>query len=253
MSLENLTSEESDAVVHLTKLIKANDLDKDLSKAKKSGDGEDNSDSEDSYNEAYMKKYMKQFSSKNPDYMKKMGFMKKAIDTQVAVAGENNDLSVDATMIDGTELFKTFQEFAGTLLKAFEIQNERIAELEEKIQFSNDVVAASGEVLIKASETLDKIAELPAPLKSQQVADPALIQKAQPVHSISSRDDLLQKAKDLDIRQVKDALFKAATEQNNQAAGLALSKLEMSGNRLQLLDPATLRTVTSIVQVPAQA
>lgn len=251
---DDILIDDSDSVVHLKNLIKSSSGKgiQDLSKAKDKGKKEDEPDDDDDYDETYMKKHMKKFTGKNPDYMKNAGYMKKAkdgMDAAYSSAKGDGDLVADATMIEGTEMFNQFMTLTGAFMKALEVQGERIEKLEESIQYSNEIVAASGEVLIKASETLDKVATEPNPVKTQTVGSSVSFQKAAAPTIPATHKELMEEVQNLDFRQVKQTLFKAATENGNGQAGLLLSKVEMANGNLARLDPQILKSIIQLTKV----
>lgn len=236
---------DDDAVDALKGLLKANrDNNDNIFKAKDNGrDKDDDDDDANDYNETYMKKNMSKFMKNNPGFMKKMGYMKKAIDDAYDVANNDGDLEAEATMVDGTEIFKSFKEMTNTMLKAFISLADRVDDIENQVAFNNELSAANGEVLIKACETLEQISNVPLPPKSQLVDFSLHKAKNQPENPGGS--NTLQKAMNLGIHGAKKILVKAAMDGNSDA-GRVLTQVESCFGNLQLLPPNSLKVITDL-------
>jgi len=213
------------------------DKDDDDKDDKKKDDG-------DKYDDKYMKKYMKKFMRQNPDYMSQMGKAKTDIDAEHDLASKNGDLQAEATMIDGTEIFKSFKTMSANFLKAVVAFDERLSRIEKNLVFNNEVASLSGEILIKASETIDQMASMPAPLRARLAAQ--TMQKAKSETADGEKaETVFQKALSLGFSGSKKVLMKAVMDGNSEA-GRVLTQVESCFGNLSLLPPTSLRLIADL-------
>ncbi len=240
-----LFNQDDDAVAALKGMLKAKaESDDDEGKDK------DDDSKKEEYNEAYMKKNLSKFMKDNPDYMKgmmgKMGMMKKAVDDAFISAEDDGDLSAEVTMVDGTEMFKAFKEMGNEFIKAAQVFADRLENIERAVGYSNDVSQGIGEVLIKASETLESISSAPMPTKTRFVGDSSL-QKAK--SSNDTPQETMQKAaravQTLGIAGAKKVLMKASMEGNTEASKV-VTQLESCFGNMGLLPAKSIKLIADL-------
>jgi len=237
-------------VGHESALSKAEGNDGDLDElqrlAKANGEEGDKKDKkekmdedEDDYKPEYMRKHMKKYLKDNSDEAQK--FMKELGTFHKAVTDIDDDTIIDeheATVIDGTDIFKAFAGFADALIKAQAAQNERLERIEDAIAFNNELSKASGSVLADAARTVESIGSIPNPLRGRFSANIPL-----------GEGTPLAKAQKLGQPKVMTLLMKAAREGNEKAIE-AVPFVEISGGDYSRL-PENHRAV--IEQVVAEA
>lgn len=239
---------DANAVSTLKGLLKANEDNGAgtlLQKAKDKDKGKDkDDDKDDEYSEAYMKNNMSKFMKNNASYMKKMGYMQKAVDNAYEAADNGGELEAEVTMVDGTEMFKAFKEMSEHFLKAVTSISERLDGVEEQVDFANKISVAAGEVLVKASESLDKISSEPLTPKSQMVGQPEL-HKAAIKDVPADGNQVLQKAMNMGVGGAKKILIKAAMDGNGEA-GRVLTQVESCFGNMTLLPASSLKLIASL-------
>lgn len=238
---------DADAIATLKGMLKAKaDHDRQaMLKSRKEDDGKDNEeegDEEEEYDEEYMKKYMKKFLKKNNKFVQSLMGLQKAVDTAYENAAQHDDLTAEVTMIDGTEMFKAFQGATDAFVKALVTVCDRLDALEEQVSSQNDITMASGEVLVKAVETLEALASTPAPVKSQLVGKGAPMQKAV---SAQSAGDNASAAPEIGITDAKRILVKAAAA-GDGVAGKVLTQVESCFGNMGLLPASSLKYIADL-------
>lgn len=201
--------------------------------------GGDGGDDDDDYDEAYMKKHLKRYMKANKEeakeYAQELGFLKKSFTDSVS-ALENVE-EAEAVLVDGTGIFKAFTDLAGALVEKISDLKEEIADLRSNLEYQGELTKASGEVLIKSFETVEALAQAPAPRRGVTSV---------PQTVVTQSDSPLQKAKGMNYREIKRMVLKAAQEGNSEAAELVTS-LDICGGNLRMLSPEDLKTIDSLV------
>lgn len=188
----------------------------------KGGKGDDDGDEAApfKYNKGYCKKYMKRYMAENPEEareaFKGMEKMKKAMDDEVA--GLPDVDSADATLVNGTGMFKAFSGFAAEVTSILKAQAERIDELTGLMSYNTAIAQAAGAVLVKAQRQVEEAGSQPLPVRGIQSA-PQPMQKA------------------ADPGKTKNVLLKAAASGDDNARVL-LTQFESAHGRLEFLEPA---------------
>jgi hypothetical protein len=198
-------------------------VDTGLQKAK----GEDDEKEKDDYDAEYMKKHMAKYMKENPSSMKKaentnvseMQTMQKAVSNEFGES-ENNLEGADATIVDGTEMFKAFANFTETMTKAVNAISSRLDNIEGITVSLDELGRAQGEVLVKAATILDSMGKTPESVKGKVTAA---------ITGEEAKKGPLQKAADMGIAGMKTVLMKAI-QSGNMNAGNILTQVECSGN-----------------------
>jgi len=211
-----------------------------LSKAEEVNDDEERDD-EDEYNEEYMKKYMKKFMKSNRDYVAKcsedLGFVKKAIDTEV----ENIEgiEEADATLVDGTSFINALSDGMGVLAKAVAGIIEEMAELRSELEYQTELSKASGGVLVKAAEALDELSSAPLERRGHDFAPQDRSADG------GGNGSALRKAKNLSVDEIKRMALRAAQEGDNRAASL-VTDLDCCNGNLGMLRKASINLIEEL-------
>jgi len=210
-------------------LQKANSSNEEDDKKKKEGDG-------DEYKPDYMRKNMKRYLKENAEeaqnYMKEAGLLSKAVMDQY---DEGTVEDHDATVIDGTDMFKAFVAFTDNMVKAFTSVSERLEAIEDAVAFNNELNKASGSVLLGTAKIVDNIGAMPNPVRSQLAGAGA-----------EGGGSPLQKAQSLGMRRVVDLLIKAAQNGNRDAA-TAVSYVEIAGGINERLPANVIPIIDSVI------
>lgn len=227
-----------------------------LSKASAKEKDDKKDDDDDGYDAKYMKKHMSRYMKDNPGEvskcMRNLGDLNKAVGN---LSSPKDAGEADAIMIDGTDFFGKFSEFADSvteaLTKAFGEIDGRLEKLESGLDHATELSEAVGAVLVKASESSDRGQKADAAGADSQPL-PTRGTRAVPESSVAGgpEGDVLQKARSLGVSGIKKALLKAATDNEDrdfaERAGAALTQFECANGRLEMLQAPTLALINDI-------
>lgn len=204
---------------------------KEMRGGKGKGKGDDDSGE---YDVKYIKKYLKKYAKENDDDFKKfckdMGVLKKAVTDLADSEGVDE---ADAVLIDGTSMFKAFNDLAEGLVEAVAALKGEVNEIKDVLIENTVLSKASSSVLVKAAETLDSMGSIPEPSRGVRVA-------AMP----AERANPLMKG---DFTTIKRALLKAA-ENGDTRAFSAMTKVESCYGNLAMVGEDTLKYIQTIIQ-----
>jgi hypothetical protein len=220
-----------DEIEILNALLKASD-------SEEPEDDERAEEGKDEYDESYMKKYLKRYMKENKDEAKKyaedLGLMAKAF---VKAADEIEGIDeADATLVEGTQFIKALIDMGNGLVEKMGELNERIAGIEGRMEYNEDLIKASGGVLVKAMDTLDAIGKEPMPRRSETFDPQQLPERGMP----------LVKAKGMNYKEIKRMVLKASMEGNENATSI-ITQLDLCGGNLSRLSPSILASIDALI------
>ena len=215
--------------------------DEDAEKEYMKGDEDEDEEDEDSgYDEKYLKKHMKRYMKGHKSEMKKnmkdLGLFTKAMSDMADSAQRDiNDHQAEATLIDGTEMFKAFADVTEKMGKIMSKQAHDLAEIKSVLVEQSVIARASGATLVKAAEMLDRDLSAPNPRKGMlfgtEKPDTGMMKAQNPSYSIGT---------------VRQALFKAA-KSGDQSAMKVMTEVESCFGNFSLIPPRSMQYIDSIM------
>ena len=232
--------DKNEDIEELQNLIKASDGADD-------DDDDDDDDEKKGYNAEYMKKYFKRYMKENKDdveeYAGQLGMLKKAMSQAV----DDVEMSgADATLVDGTEMFKAFVDIVNTLADSQQVIYEKLADLESHVAYNTELSKASGNVLIKAAETLEGNYSEPNKVKGAVSATQLPVGgQGQPMGSMGGNSNLLSKAQSIGVNEIKHKLLKAAEAGQAEAISV-MTQIESCFGNLSKLPQKSLQFINNL-------
>lgn len=192
---------------------------------------EEEEDEEGKYDAHYIKKFLKKYAKDNEEEFKKfckdIGVLKKAV---VDAAEDAETDEADAVLVEGTEMFKAFADFA-------EKTTEAIIDIKEKLNEMSEIVMGQAAITKASSDVLVKAAEMIASLE-----DSAGMYKGVVYHNSEEKGQ-----KKLDITAIKSRLLKAAQEGDPKAFN-AMTKVESCYGNLALVGADTISYIKKLME-----